>query len=308
MACIDNINGSGCLKCEIACKNSIEHGSDVRPFFDKDFQCKCKVCCCECSVVYFRHEAKKLARQRQLDYEKQTNSLSQPKLNSFFGFTDSLKEMTNSRLAEVESTDDAMAITACDLSSSKTLSGNVALRNTLQKCVGSLVTETKEGYSAAQLRAQKVKRRKVNRDRAMAALPIITQDSFDESEHALTITSNAATPVGTNNNSRWFRNGLEHQTKIEDATNASTITSSSVACLKSVISCDTERKSAVDSLRKKLIKRLIGVSSPTSEMKQNLFWKLIANEGNTRTVIEMAIEMESSIDDTKLMLMNNCSK
>ena len=216
--------------------------------------------------------------------------------------------MTNSRLAEVESTDDAMAIIACDLSSSKTLSGNVALRNTLQKCVGSLVTKTKEGYSAAQLRAQKVKRRKVNRDRAMAALPIITQDSFDESEHALTITSNAATPVGTNNNSRWFRNGLEHQTKIEDATNASTITSSSVACLKSVISCDTERKSAVDLLRKKLMKRLIDVSSPTSEMKQNLFRKLIANEANTRTVIEMAIEMESSIDDTKMMLMNNCSK
>ena len=67
-----------------------------------------------------------------------------------------------------------MALTACDLSASKTLSGNVALRNTLQKFVGSLVTETKDRYSAAQLRAQKLKRRKVNKDRAMATLPIIT--------------------------------------------------------------------------------------------------------------------------------------
>ena len=37
MACMDNTNGLGCLKCETACKNAIERDSDVRPFFDKDF-------------------------------------------------------------------------------------------------------------------------------------------------------------------------------------------------------------------------------------------------------------------------------
>ena len=61
--------------------------------------------------------------------------------------------MTNSRLAEVESTDDAMAMTACDLSSSKSLSGYGMLRNTLQKSVGSLVSKSNNGYSAAQLSA-----------------------------------------------------------------------------------------------------------------------------------------------------------
>lgn len=73
------------------------------------------------------------------------------------------------------------------------------------------------------------------------------------------------------------------------------IPTSSPSSLKSVINCDAERESAVDSLHK-----------PTSECNQNLFRKLIANNDYTCTVIEMALEMELLIDDTKTMLMNNC--
>ena len=51
MACLDNINGSGCLKCEQACKNAIEQGSEIRLFFDLNFQYTCEICHCECSVV-----------------------------------------------------------------------------------------------------------------------------------------------------------------------------------------------------------------------------------------------------------------
>jgi len=70
MNCLDKTNGSGCIKCEIACANAIEQGSDKRPFYDMNFECICSICKCECSVIYFRHEAKKLARQRQIDKEK----------------------------------------------------------------------------------------------------------------------------------------------------------------------------------------------------------------------------------------------
>jgi len=79
--------------------------------------------------------------------------------------------MASERLTEVETLDDAMALTACDLSGSNTLSGNIQLRNTLQKSVGDLELSA-DGMSAAQLRAMKIKRRKVNRDVAMAARPV----------------------------------------------------------------------------------------------------------------------------------------
>jgi len=86
MACIDKTNGAGCFKCETACKKAIESGSNVRPFFDKNFQCTCEIYICECQVVYFRHEAKKLAKARRLDIETKNNKKLQPKLNTFYGF------------------------------------------------------------------------------------------------------------------------------------------------------------------------------------------------------------------------------
>lgn len=56
------------------------------------------------------------------------------------------------------------------------------------------------------------------------------------------------------------------------------ISTSPLVNLKSVISNVTERESAVDTVRKKVIKRLIDVTSPTSDMKQQLFQKLIDNQ------------------------------
>ena len=85
--------------------------------------------------------------------------MSQPKLNSFFGFEDLIKNMASDRAEEVGVVDDAMALTAIDLSQSSTLSANVQLRNTLQTEVGELTTQSK-GYSVAQLRAQRKKKGK----------------------------------------------------------------------------------------------------------------------------------------------------
>jgi len=52
--------------------------------------------------------------------------------------------------------------------------------------------------------------------------------------------------------------------------------------------------------------QLIDISSPTSPEKQKLFENLVQQKDNTRVILEMAIEMGSSVDDTKKMLMNNC--
>jgi len=77
MNCVDRRDGAGCRKCVTACANAIEQGSDYRPFLDDNFVCNCEICLCDCSVVYYRHEAKKLARQRRIDIEQKTHYRSQ---------------------------------------------------------------------------------------------------------------------------------------------------------------------------------------------------------------------------------------
>ena len=145
----------------------------------------------------------------------------------------------------------------------------------------------------------------------MAALPITSSNEFNERQHAMTISSspnpNIVSPIGSNTNHCWFCGGLHDNHENDDDVNFSMITAPSMSSnLKSVISNNTERSNAVDCLRKKVIKRLIDVTSPTSESKKNMFKKLAQNKDDTRVVIEMAVEMEASVGDTTKMLMNNC--
>ena len=122
---------TGCFECEITCKHEIEQG-DVWTFFNRNFECQCNIWKC-LSVVYFRHDANKLARQKQLHIEIGNSTLSQPKLNYFFVFTKALAKMTSTQLYNVDEADDAMALTAIDLSNSNTLSKNIVLRNNFKQ-------------------------------------------------------------------------------------------------------------------------------------------------------------------------------
>ena len=73
-----------------------------------------------------------------------------------------------------------------------------------------------------------------------------------------------------------------------------------------MVGCDDDQKADVDALRKKVIKRLIDISSPTNEYKKILFQQFVVNKENTRVIIELSVEMGLSVDGTKMMLMNNC--
>ena len=218
--------------------------------------------------------------------------------------------MTGDRCNKVKNMDDALAITASDLSNSKTISNNIELRNTMQIKTGPL-QHSSNGMSAAQLRKQKVNRRKINDNIATAHMPLVQYNNFNEHQHAMICSSGkmvtpTPAPIGEHTNFRWYNNSL---CKTEDTVEAivpSNISISSKANLKSVISNVTERESAVEILRKKVIKRLIDVTSPTSTKKQKLFQKLNNNQSDIKTIIEMSVEMESSIEDTKRMLFNNC--
>ena len=120
--------------------------------------------------------------------------------------------------------------------------------------------------------------------------------------------SNLVPPIGDNKNERWYRNNLQHKSYVEENNNILVITSNSnTSNLKSVISNDQERSNAFDALRKRVIKRLIDITSPSTESKQNMFRKLARDQDNTRLIVEMAVEMEASVEDTTKMLMNNCS-
>ena len=186
---------------------------------------------------------KKLARQKQLDIEKTNNKLVQPKLNSFFGFTKALANMTSSRLVDVDTADDAMAMTAIDLSNSTALTENIELRNALQLNIGELDTKS-NGLSVAQLREQKRKRRKVDGNVAMAALPLENLPRFDYEPHRIKNNSTVITPIapiGENTNSRWYRNRLADNDDF-------TISTKSENNIKSVVSFDDDKNSAIDAL------------------------------------------------------------
>ena len=169
-----------------SCSNAIEQGSDVRPFFDHNFECQCQICLCTCSVVFFYHERRKLAQQRQLDNEKKLNTKIQPKLNNYFGFKDGITTMAEDRLKEAGNIEEALAMTSNDLSSLTTLSNNISLRNHVQKEVG-VLQDIVEGKSASQLRRQKTKKRKVNKEKRLAAYPNSESKDFDLNRHAMVV-------------------------------------------------------------------------------------------------------------------------
>ena len=97
--------------------------------------------------------------------------------------------------------------------------------------------------------------------------------------------SNVVSPIINNNDGRWYRNNLQYKSYAEEENNLSIVTSNSnVSNLKSVISNDNERSNDVDALRKKVIKRLIDVTSPSTESKQNMFRKLARDQEDTRVI------------------------
>ena len=100
---------------------------------------------------------------------------------------------------------------------------------------------------------------------------------------------------GKNTNSRLYRNCLYENDNNNESTSAT-----SGENVNSIISCDSERDSTTDALHKKAMKRLIDVSSPTNESKRVLFHQLVKNEATTKEVIAIAVEMGSSVIDTKI--------
>ena len=124
------------MQCEDACKNAKEAGRNDCPFYNTDFQYECPVCTCQCRVLFYRHDGKKLAVQSQKDREEKMNFRCQSKMDRFLGFNDSIVNQTKTKLVKLSSksnTQDRSSTTVVDLVSSRSVQENVILRNEMQK-------------------------------------------------------------------------------------------------------------------------------------------------------------------------------
>ena len=100
-------------------------------------------------------------------------------------------------------------------------------------------------------------------------LMVANSPTFDHDHHSIILNSTVVTPLEKTRNSRWYCNRLS---KLNDLTNdnfESIIPLKSSNNLKYVVSCDDNKNAAVDSLRKKLIMKLIDISSPTSKINRS---------------------------------------
>ena len=105
-------------------------------FFYSNFEYTCIICTCQCSVLFFRHDDKKLAIQARKAREERYDNPTQTKMDRFLGFTDSILVKTKEIYQEMGDegmVDNAMSIAALDLFSSKSVQENVGLRNDMQK-------------------------------------------------------------------------------------------------------------------------------------------------------------------------------
>ena len=133
--CLNRSDGVGCLKCEWACieQSKSRKPGDRRAHFDDHSDCRCEICACQCSVVYFRSEEKRLAEQAKRDMSEALDTKPQSKINGFFGFTNAIADLANERLAidPTLTSSDLLGLTSEDLLTSIELQQDVNLRNTL---------------------------------------------------------------------------------------------------------------------------------------------------------------------------------
>ena len=261
MHCLNRPDGVGCLKCEWACieqsKSKMPGGR--RAHFDEDSDCKCNICACQCSVVYFRSEEKRMAEQSKRELLDLLDTKPQSKIDGFFGFTNAIADLANERLKSdpTLTSSDLLGLTSEDLLSSIELQQDVDLRNTLQKSVGSIQTHQlhSDGLvkSLAELRREARLKRFVNPHKANS------HKSVDVD------TVSIVTPVrsvGGNDNNRWYRNKLP---KEPIAVNSATSQASS--------------GTAASNMHKAVMKRLLqNYTSPTTLAKRKCFRKMAAGD------------------------------
>ena len=188
-----------------------------------------------------------------------------------------------------------MTLTSEDMLKSIELQKNVLMRNDLQANVGTLSSFLEstpsdgDTKSLAQLRKETRHKWTIYPHKSKLHL---------DSEVTDAIIVTPTKPLDNNDNSRWYRNGLINTTAINNLVNDGVKTDS---CEVKII----ETKG--DKLKKSVIKCLLDVTSPPNKSKKVCFKKMVSQDDTTKTIINMAVEMESLAEEIKNMLLNHYS-
>ena len=59
-------------------------------------------------------------------------------------------------------------------------------------------------------------------------------------------------------------------------------------------------------MHKAVMKRLLSDHSPTSSAKRKCLLKMCDGDNAARTIVNLLVEMGSTVDDAKDMILNNC--
>ena len=228
-----------------------------------------------------------MASQAKEDILHSLDTKPQSKIDGFFGFTSAIANLANQRINENKgiTSSSLLGLTSEDLLHSIELQQDVNLRNTLQKSVGSIKSyelKNDEGVikSIAEIRREARIKRFQSPHKVNAHLPIrkITPQS-----------------VATNDNSRWYRNDLSH-TPID--------LSDDIKADASVVTA--EQNDISQNMHKAVMKRLLCNESPTTPAKRKCLLKMCDGDNAARTIINLAVEMDSTIDEAKEMILKNC--
>lgn len=140
MYCIYRSDGLDYLKDEWVCIEHKNLSKESRLYFDTNEDCQCPYVTASL-VVYYHYEEQNLPNQAKDDFMTSIDTKSQQKNNGFFGFDNTIVDLTQKRINASEglSSSDVLGLTSEGLLVSIELQQDVDLRNILQQSVGKIL-------------------------------------------------------------------------------------------------------------------------------------------------------------------------
>ena len=186
-----------------------------------------------------------------------------------------------------------LGITSEDILQSIKLQEDIDLRNTLQQSIGPIkdfkLKSNDEEKTIEEIRRE-TRQSRINhydpKKKAKVETPSLKESSSPP--YAIDLTQSKRF---SNNRLSTSQINLKHELAAEP---------SNVAAVPS--------KSPVDKRKNEVMMRLLSSDSPTSPHKRKAFRKLCGDDKEARTIVNLSIQMDATVEQTKDMLLNHCEE
>ena len=180
-----------------------------------------------------------------------------------------------------------LGLTSEHLLQSIELQKDFDLSNTLQNSTGLIKSYKLKGTdnrvtSLAEIRREARVKRFVNPHKSES------HKGFDDNEASVVSVVTPNPKIDNNKNNCGYRNKFSATPIADDKSDVTASTSK--PCSK---------------IHKAVMKRLLDINSPTSASKRKCYRKLAADDNEVLTIINLSIEMDSTVEETKNMIINN---